>query len=405
MGGFPTRISYDGASRIVDRIAGERRLAHERLAIKRVDGRLLARDLTAPISLPAFDNSRMDGFALRHADLNQEGDTRLRIVGAQFAGPLLEQTLQPGECIRITTGAPLPSGADTVVIKEEVHENEGVLTVPAGVVAGADIRRAGEDVLVGDVVLRAGSILSPARISLAAALGIADLEVSQRPTVAVFTTGDELVEPGLPLVPGQIYNSNRELLMGLLRAEGLEPVAWPTLPDDPARIETALRDAASAFDVVITCGGVSAGEKDHLPALLATHGAIHFWKVKMKPGMPVLLGHLDRALFLGLPGNPVSVLATFLTLGRKLLDGLQGRAEPRPRCFARLSAPWKKSHERLEFLRGGLHYGQDGVLGVSPNSADASHRLRAAAESDALIVLGEGAWEFEEGSVVEVLTY
>jgi len=337
--------------------------------------------------------------------LNPESDTRLRIVGAQFAGPLLEQTLQPGECIRITTGAPLPGGADTVVIKEDVHENEGVLTVPAGVVAGADIRRAGEDVQVGDVVLRAGSVLTPARISLAAALGVADLEVSQRPTVAVFTTGDELVEPGLPLVPGQIYNSNRELLMGLLRAQGLEPVAWPVLPDDAALIETALRDAASAFDVVITCGGVSAGEKDHLPALLGTQGGIHFWKVKMKPGMPVLFGHLDRALFLCLPGNPVSVLATFLTLGRGLLDGLQGRADPHARHFARLSAPWRKLHDRLEFLRGRLQHGQDGMLSVLPNRADASHRLRAAADSDALIVLGEGAQEFPVGSVVEVLAY
>jgi molybdopterin molybdotransferase len=405
MGGFPTRISYDDASRIVDGIASERRLPHERLAIKRVDGRILAHDLVAPISLPPFDNSRMDGFALRHADLNPDSDTRLRIVGAQFAGPLLKQALQPGECLRITTGAPLPDGVDTVVIKEDVHENDGVLTVPAGVVKGADIRRAGEDVQVGDVVLRAGTVLTPARISLAAALGAADLEVSQRPTVAVFTTGDELVEPGLPLLPGQIYNSNRELLMGLLRAQGLEPVAWPVLPDDPARIETALRDAASAFDVVITCGGVSAGEKDHLPALLAAQGEIHFWKVKMKPGMPVLFGQLDRALFLGLPGNPVSVLATFLTLGRKLLDGLQGRAEPYAQRFARLSAPWIKPHDRLEFLRGRLQYGPDGMLSVSPNSADASHRLRAAAESDVLIVLGEGKQELAAGSVVEVLVY
>jgi len=347
----------------------------------------------------------MDGFALRHADLDPESDTRLRIVGAQFAGPLLEQALRPGECLRITTGAPLPDGVDTVVIKEDVRESEGELTVPAGVAAGADIRRAGEDVRVGDVVLQAGLVLTPARTSLAAALGMADLQVSQRPTVAVFTTGDELVEPGLPLVPGQIYNSNRELLMGLLRAQGLEPVAWPVLPDDPSRIEAALRDAASAFDVVITCGGVSAGEKDHLPALLAAHGAIHFWKVKMKPGMPVLFGQLDKALFLGLPGNPVSVLATFLTLGRKLLDGLQGRVEPHARRFARLSAPWKKSHDRLEFLRGRLHYGQDGVIGVSPNSADASHRLREAAESDVLIVMGEGAQEFPADSVVEVLAY
>ena len=313
--------------------------------------------------------------------------------------------MQPGECVRITTGAPIPAGADTVVIKENVREHEGRITVPGGVELGADIRRAGEDVRIGDKVLETGSLLSPARISLAAALGVAELAVSKRPTVAVFTTGDELVEPGLALAPGQIYNSNRELLMGLLRAEGLEPVAWPTLPDDPARIETALRDAASAFDVVITCGGVSAGEKDHLPALLAEQGTIHFWKVKMKPGMPVLFGEMDRALFLGLPGNPVSVLATFLGLGRELLDGLQGRVEPRARCFARLSTAWSKSHERLEFLRGRLEYGEDAVLRVRPNPADASHRLRGAAESDALVVLAEGPHDYSVDEVVEVIVY
>lgn len=405
MSGIPTRIGYHAAQDILREAAGQRRLHTEHIAIRRVDGRILARDLVAAIASPAFDNSRMDGFALRHADLDPDGDSELRIIGAQFAGPALDLALQPGECLRITTGAPIPSTADTVVIKENVREHDGLLTVPRGVEVGADIRRAGEDVRAGDLVLRAGSLLSPARISLAATLGVADLEVSRRPTVAVFTTGDELVEPGLSLLPGQVYNSNRELLMGLLRAEGLEPVAWPTLPDDPARIETALRDAASAFDVVVTCGGVSAGEKDHLPALLEAHGRIHFWKVKMKPGMPVLFGEMDQALFLGLPGNPVSVLATFLTLGRVLLDGLQGRVEARARRFARLSAAWSKSHERLEFLRGCLQYGEDAVLQVRPNPADASHRLREAAQSDALIVLAEGARTYQAGDVVEVIAY
>jgi molybdopterin molybdotransferase len=405
MSGFPTRISCEAALAIVRELAGQRRLESERIAIKRVDGRILAQDLVARIASPAFDNSRMDGFALRHADLDLASEVTLRIAGAQFAGLALDLVVQPGECVRITTGAPIPAGADTVVIKENVREHEGRIMVPGGVELGADIRRAGEDVRAGDKVLETGSLLSPARISLAAALGVAELAVSRRPTVAVFTTGDELVEPGLPLAPGQVYNSNRELLMGLLRAEGLEPVAWPTLPDDPSRIETALRDAASAFDLVITCGGVSAGEKDHLPALLETQGTIHFWKVKMKPGMPVLFGEMDRALFLGLPGNPVSVLATFLTLGRDLLDGLQGRAEPRARRFAKLEAPWSKSHERLEFLRGRLEYGDDVVLRVLPNPADASHRLRGAAESDALIVLAEGAREYEADDIVEVIAY
>ena len=405
MSGFPTRIAYQEALAIIGRVAAAKRLAPERVAIKRADGRILAQDLAAPINLPPFDNSRMDGFALRHADLATAVEAHLCIVGEQFAGITLDLALQPGECARITTGAPMPKGADTVVIKENVTVDDGELVVPPGVRAGAHVGSAGEDVLVGETVLRSGSPLTPARASLAAALGVPELEVSQRPTVAVFTTGDELVEPGLPLLPGQIYNSNRELLMGLLRAEGLEPVAWPTLPDDPERIETMLRDAASAFDVVLTCGGVSAGEKDLVPGLLEAHGDVHFWRVRMKPGMPVLFGSLDQALFLGLPGNPVSVLATFLAMGRPLLDGLQGRTELRPHRFARLMTAWGKSNERFEFLRGRLHHGDDGVLGVAPNPADASHRLRAASDSDALIMLDEGLREYPAGSVVEVLAY
>ena len=405
MSDFPTRIGYAEALAIARKVAAEARLESERIAIKRADGRILAQDVVAPIDLPPFDNSRMDGFALRHADLSGNGETQLRIIGDQFAGVTLGLSLQPGECVRITTGAPMPQGADTVVIKENVVVQGSTLSVPHGVSKGAHIGRAGEDVRQGEVVLHAGSPLSPARISLVAALGVPELEVSRRPTVAVFTTGDELVEPGLPLLAGQIYNSNRELLMGLLRAEGLEPVAWPTLPDDPARMETLLRDAASAFDVVLTCGGVSAGEKDLVPGLLQTHGQLHFWKVRMKPGMPVLLGRLDKALFLGLPGNPVSVLATFLALGRPLLDELQARTEARARCFARLTTLWVKTHERHEFLRGRLQHAADGVLGVSPNPADASHRLRAATESDALIVLDEGPRNYAAGDVVEVIAY
>ncbi len=405
MSDFPTRIGYAEASAILRKVAAEARLASERIAIKRADGRILTQDVVAPIDLPPFDNSRMDGFALRHADLSESGATQLRIIGDQFAGVTLGLSLQSGECVRITTGALIPRGADTVVIKENVVVQGDTLTVPLGVTKGAHIGRAGEDVRKGEVVLHAGSSLSPARISLVAALGVPELEVSRRPTVAVFTTGDELVEPGLPLLAGQIYNSNRELLMGLLRAEGLEPVAWPTLPDDPARMETLLRDAASAFDVVLTCGGVSAGEKDLVPALLETHGQLHFWKVRMKPGMPVLLGSLDKALFLGLPGNPVSVLATFLALGRPLLEELQSRTEAHARCFARLTTPWVKTHERQEFLRGRLQHADDGMLGVSPNPADASHRLRAATESDALIVLDEGLRDYAAGAVVEVIAY
>ena len=223
--------------------------------------------------------------------------------------------------------------------------------------------------------------------------------------MAVFTTGDELVEPGMPLPPGRIYNSNRELLMGLLRQQGLEPTAWPTLPDDPERVRIQLEDAAAAFDVVLTCGGVSTGEKDFLPGFLADRGQIHFWKVRMKPGMPVLFGEREQAVFLSLPGNPVSVLATFLALGVPLLDGLQSRNESRPRWHARLAACWHKTHARHEFLRGRLQADADGVLRVVPNAADASHRLRGAADSNALIVLPEGERKYVVDDVVEILPY
>lgn len=403
MTGYPTRIDFATAAEIIRDVAANRMLKAERVPVGRAAGRVLAEDINAPLSLPPFDNSRMDGFAFAHASLAQNEATTLRLAGEQFAGRLQDIRVGTGECIRITTGAQLPAGTDTVAMKEACVEADGQVRVPAGLPQGNDVRRPGEDVVAGTHVLSEGQWLTPARVSLAAALGIASLAVTQRPTVAVFTTGDELVEPGLPLAPGQIYNSNRELLMGLLRAEGLEPTAWPTLPDDPERMTTLLTDAAAAFDVVITCGGVSAGEKDHLPGLLAAHGRTHFWKVRMKPGMPVLFGEMDRALFLGLPGNPVSVLATFMTLGRGLLDGLQRRREPRPQWKAVLGAPWRKTHERLEFLRGWLDSASDGRLQVMPNAADASHQLRAAADSNALIVLPEGVRDYRAGDVVDVI--
>lgn len=405
MNDFPTRIPFDEARAIIERIAAGRRLPSEHVALTRAHGRILAQEVVAAISLPPFDNSAMDGYALRHADLSGDGESVLRLVGEQFAGVSLDLRIATGQCSRITTGAPLPQGADTVAMKENTRLDGDDVHILIAPKSGAHVRRAGEDTRAGDLILHAGQPLTPSRIALAASAGLPSLEVAQRPTVAVFTTGDELVEPGLPLQPGQIYNSNRELLMGLLRADGLEPTAWPTLPDDPARIGSMLRDAAQSFDIVLTCGAVSAGEKDHIPALLQTQGHVHFWKVRMRPGMPLLFGELERAFFLGLPGNPVSVLATYLTLGRGLVDGLQGRAEPRLRFYAKLSAPWHKAHDRLEFLRGRLYSADDGGLHVQPNPADGSHRMRAAADSDALIVLPEQVSDYAAGSVVEVLAY
>ncbi|MEO6137507.1 MAG: gephyrin-like molybdotransferase Glp [Luteimonas sp.] len=405
MNDFPTGIQFDEARDIIENVAHAHRLPTERIGLARTHGRVLAQDVVASMKLPAFDNSAMDGYALRHADLHDARVSGLRLVGDQFAGRDLGLVVGMGECVRITTGAPMPSGADTVVIKEVVRIDDGRIFFDDALRLGAHVRRAGGDVREGDRVLSRGDILTPPRVAMAAALGQAQLEISQRPTVAVFTTGDELIEPGLALQRGEIYNSNRELLLGLLRVDGLEPTAWPTLPDDPGRLSSMLRDAASSFDVVITCGAVSAGEKDHIPALIQQHGRVYFWKVSMKPGMPVLFGQMDRARFLGLPGNPVSVLATYLTLGRTLLDGLQGRSEPRATWHARMASGFEKRNARREFLRGRLQPGLDGTLHVAPNPADGSHMLAAAAQSDGLIVLPEGERIFAAGDVVQVLPY
>ena len=408
--GFPTGIGFEQACAIIADVAAAQRLEPEYLALARSHGRIAAEDVVAQFALPAFDNSAMDGFAFRHADLGgvSRGSSRpdsLQLVGEQFAGASLALSIAAGQCVRITTGAPLPAGADTVVMKENTRVEGDRIRLSPLPVAGAHVRHRGEDAQAGDLLLQRGCVLTPPRVALAAAAGSERLLVARRPTVAVFTTGDELVEPGLPLQAGQVYNSNRELLMGLLRRDGLEPTAWPTLPDDPVRIASVLADAAAAFDVVLTCGAVSAGEKDHIPELLQRAGRVHFWKVRMKPGMPVLFGQLGRAQLLGLPGNPVSVLATYLTLGRTLLDGLQDRTEPRPRWHAQLANGFDKRNTRREFLRGRLLPGRDGRLQVAPNPADGSHRLVAAAQSDALIVLPEGEQRHATGDIVEVLPY
>ena len=404
MNEFPGSILFDEARRILQHVAQTHRLPVEQLPLARCHGRVLAQDLVAPIALQPFDNSAMDGYAVRHADLVATEETRLQLIGEQFAGVALGLQVDAGQCVRITTGAPMPQGADTVVIREDVRVDGNSIVMPAGIHAGANLRKAGEDCQPGDLVLAAGMLLGSVQVSLAASLGLQQLPVSAKPTVAVFTSGDELVEPGMPLQPGEIYNSNRELLIGLLRAEGLEPVAWPTLPDDPQRMAAMLADAASSFDNVITCGAVSAGEKDHSPGLLQRHGTVHFWKVMMKPGMPMLAARWGNAQFLGLPGNPVSVLATWLMLGRELVDGMQGRAPRMPR-WARLHADIHKRHGRREFIRGSLSCDDNGVLWAVPSTATGSHRLRATAEANALLVVPEAAQQLSAGDVIEVITF
>lgn len=400
---FPIGISHADAVAIVQRVGAEHRCEVERVALRETRGRVVATDLLAPMDLPSFDNSAMDGYALRSSDLTLASDAGLRLSGEQFAGAALPLQVAPGECVRITTGAPLPDGADTVVIKENTRlERDRLWIEPGSTLPGANLRRAGGDVRAGQCVRQAGDTLGSAALGLLASLGLVDIPVARQPSVAVFTSGDELKPAGSALRPGEIHDSNRLLLQSLLAEEGIATLSWPALPDDGARIEAALGDAAQAYDVILTCGGVSAGEKDLLPGLLSTHGRIHFWKVMMRPGMPVLFGQWGRALLLGLPGNPVSVLASFRRLAVPLLDAMQGRRDRAPPLHARLRTAVSKTHTRLEFRRGQLACDADGQLWVTPHPATGSHQQRGAVESNALLVLGETMRDLTAGAVVEV---
>lgn len=400
--GYPTRIAYGEALALLR--AAARPLPAEDVPLESATGGVLAADIVAPIDLQPFDNAAMDGFALRAADLPDDGVAVLDLVGDQFAGRARGLRVGPGQCVRITTGAPMPAGADSVAIKEDVRLDDGRVVVPAGLVPGTNVRRRGEDARTGDTILRAGQLVTPARLGLLAAMGFAGVPLRRRPRVAVFSSGDELRPTGEPLHDGAIHDSNGPMLRALLAAEGIAAVP-SHLPDDADEVATRLHAAAREADLILTCGGVSAGEKDHLPAVLAAHGGILFWRVRMKPGMPVMSGRLGDALVLGLPGNPVSVLATFLTLGRALLDALQGRNEPRPAWHARLAEPLVKRHPRMEFQRGRLEASADGVLRVHPDPATGSHRLLSAAQANALIVLPEGPLELAADTPVPVLPY
>lgn len=402
---YPVGLGFAAALAAVRGVGAERRGDTERVPLREARGRVLGEAIVAPMSLPSFDNSAMDGFALRGHDLELAANAGLVLRGEQFAGVALAVEVPPGECVRITTGAPLPVGTDTVAIRENTRlDGERVFILP-GTKPGANVRLAGEDVRAGQALFEAGSTLGCVALGLLASLGYADVAVARRPSVAVFTSGDELRPAGSMLAPGEIYDSNRVLLQSMLAEEGIHTLGWPPLPDDPARIATTLNDAAQAYDLIFTCGGVSAGEKDLLPGLLAQHGRIHFWKVMMRPGMPVLFGQWGRALLLGLPGNPVSVLATFRRLAVPLIDAMQGRHDRAPALRARLSAPASKAHARLEFRRGRLGCDSDGQLWIAPHPAAGSHQQHGAAESNALLVLDEAVRELAAGATVEVEPY
>ncbi len=366
--------------------------------------RVLAEDVTSPMDVPAFANSAMDGYALRGDDLPHEGALELTVVGKALAGHPYPGRIGAGEAVRIMTGAPLPEGADTVIMQERVEPLPGGrIRIQPGHQKGENVRHAGEDIGRGSVVLPAGRRLIPADLGLLASLGIAEVRCRRRPRVVIFSTGDELRPPGVPLGPGQIYDSNRPTLRALLQRLGMEVLDMGRLGDDPATLRRAFQEAAAMGDALITSGGVSVGEADYVKGILEELGEVHFWKMAMKPGRPLAFGHLGQAAFFGLPGNPVSVVATFYQFVAPALRRLAGERPRQPLTLRAVALErLKKRPGRVDFQRGILEIDENGRIGVRSTGNQGSHVLSSMSRADCFIVLESERATVEPGEEVTV---
>jgi molybdopterin molybdotransferase len=373
----------------------------EAVAIRKALGRVLAQDIVPKINVPAHDNSAMDGYAVRFSDL----DSPLLEIGTAFAGKPFEGKVGPGECVRVMTGAVMPAGTDTVVIQEVVKrdgENKKLL-IPKGQRKAQNVRYAGEDLKTGVAVLRAGKSLTPADIGLIASLGIAKVKVGRRLRVAFFSTGDELTSIGKKLKKGEIYDSNRYTLHGMLERLGVEILDLGVIRDQPALLKKAFQEASKRADVVITTGGVSVGEADFIKQLMAELGEVLFWKIAMRPGRPMAFGRIGKAFLFGLPGNPVAVMVTFYQFVRDALLHLSGRTEGLdvPLLQAISLENLRKVPGRTEFQRGIL-FRENQAWKVRITGQQGSGVLRSMSEANCFIVLEHDRGSVQAGEPVSV---
>ena len=368
------------------------------LPLGQAGGRVLAKTVLAPHDVPAHDNSAVDGYALAHGT-----GTAFNVIGSAFAGHPFTASLRPGEAVRIMTGAVIPPGTDAVVAQEDTLRAGDAVTTPTLPRAGANIRRAGEDLARGTPALAAGRQLGPAEIGLLASLGIDSVPVYRRLRVACLSTGDELAAPGQALLPGQIRDSNRPALLAALDRLGVEAIDLGAIADEPTLIEQALRTAAGKADVILTSGGVSVGEADHIRPLLNRLGSIDFWRIDMKPGRPMAFGRIGDAWLFGLPGNPVAALVAFYQIARDGLLRLAGvdPIPPRPLFSVPCSESLRKLPGRREFVRGHLFVDQ-GRWRVRPLGQQGSGMLRSMVEANCFIVLDEQRGPVAAGDAVEV---
>jgi molybdopterin molybdotransferase len=377
----------------------------ETVALKDARGRVLANDVIAPINLPPFDNSAVDGYAVRHADLG-DGETRLAVADRLTAGRAAAHAVRRGEAIRIFTGAPMPPGADTVFMQEDVRTEPGAVFVPPGLKLGANRRLAGEDVENGSVALCAGRRLQPQDLSMAAALGLRELPVRRRVRVAIFSTGDEIVEPGAALPPAGLYDANRHLLGAMLANLGAQVNDLGILRDDPDALSAKLVEAAQGHDLVLTSGGVSTGEADYVKDAIGAAGSLVFWRVAIKPGRPVAMGVLRGTAFVGLPGNPVAVFVTFARVVRPLLLRLAGAVpEPLIALPVKSGFPYKKKTGRREYVRVSLTRLGDGSYEARKHPQDGAGVISSLTATDGLAELADEVTEVRKGDTIGFLPY
>lgn len=375
--------------------------AVETLALHDSLGRVLAADITSPANVPNYDNSAMDGYAFKASNI---AATRLKVIGTAFAGRAFEGTVGADECVRIMTGAVMPADTDTVVVQERTVTDGEFINISEAPKPQANVRYAGEDLKLGQTVLAQGHLMRPADLGLIASLGIAELQAYRKLKVAFFSTGDELVGIGQTLKTGQVYDSNRYTLFGMLTRLGVEVIDLGAIPDDPAKLESTLLSAAQQADVVITSGGVSVGEADYMKLLLAKHGQVMFWKVSMKPGRPLAYGKVGNAHYFGLPGNPVAVMVTFYQFVRDALLRLMGQSTPvpLPMFTVQCTQAIKKLTGRTEFQRGILFTDTDGIWRVKPTGAQGSALLSSMSLANCFIVLDDTVGNLDAGATVQV---
>ncbi|OGT91828.1 MAG: molybdopterin molybdenumtransferase MoeA [Gammaproteobacteria bacterium RIFOXYD12_FULL_61_37] len=375
----------------------------EILSIEQALGRILAAPVESAINVPAWDNSAMDGYAFRAQDITGPGD-RLPISQRIPAGRAGEP-LQPGTAARIFTGAPIPAGADTVVIQEVCEADGGFVIVKEPPKPGANVRKAGEDIKSGRTILQPGVKLAPQHLGLAASVGIAEVEVYRRLRVALLASGDELVMPGDPLGPGQIYNSNQFTATGLLQALGCEVIPLGIVEDTLEATCDALTWGAAEADLVIASGGVSVGEEDHVKPAVEKLGSLDLWKIAIRPGKPVAFGHIGQTPFIGTPGNPVSLFVTFLLFARPFILKMQGATNPLPTPLTlEADFDWPKPDKRREYARGRLEIGADGKARVNIFPSRSSGVLSSVAWANGLAVIPENQ-TLKRGDPVQFLSF